>query len=52
MNELESDVSDLSDWTSDEESETEDDISPIPYENFARVIDVGKLVLKLFFYNN
>ena len=45
MNELESDVSDLSDWTSDEESETEDD-SPVPYENFARVIDVGKLVFK------
>lgn len=52
MNELESDVSDLSDWSSDEESESEEDVSPIPHENVARVIDVGKLVFELLFYNN
>ena len=47
MNELEnvSDSSDLSDYSpSDDDSELEEDESPIPYENFARIVDLGKLV--------
>ena len=52
MSDLEScsDLSDLSDYyESDEDFEMAEDVSPLPNENFAKIVDIGKFINSFFF---